>query len=35
MSDELENNCRVAEKCACAPKTSFAILVGVTQTISF
>jgi len=35
FSDELESNCWVVEKCACAPKTSYAILVGVTNTISF
>jgi len=29
-SDELENNGRVVEKCACAPKTSFATLAVVT-----
>jgi len=35
MSDELENNSRVVAKCACAPETSFANLVGVTHPTSF
>jgi len=34
-SDELENDCGVVEKCACASKTSFAILLGGTHTLRF
>ena len=32
---ELENNCRVVEKYACAPKTLFSILAVVTHRLRF
>jgi len=35
MSDELENNCRVVEKCAYAPKTLMGILVVVIHIVRF